>query len=92
LKENNPENFVVDLRGEKGERVAVNSIAMCPLDSYNFVLGCADPLIRLYDIRVSGTGLCEEESIIGFFSLACLHRSYSIIFVDQQKTNTRRRK
>jgi WD repeat-containing protein 42A len=54
LRENNPENIAVDLRSERGERVAVNSLAMCTLGSYKFALACADPIVRLYDIRMTG--------------------------------------
>ncbi|KAL6079645.1 DDB1- and CUL4-associated factor 8 [Balamuthia mandrillaris] len=46
-------NVVVDLRnvGEEG-KLSVNSIAMCPMGSSLFALGCANPIVRLYDLRV----------------------------------------
>src|SRR5690348_571750 len=48
------DNVVVTMHGRRGEdRVAVNSIAMCPLGSYKFALGCADPFVRLYDLRAT---------------------------------------
>lgn len=27
---------------------------MCPLGSYKFALACADPIVRLYDVRMTG--------------------------------------
>src|SRR5690349_21809105 len=62
------DNVVVTMHGRRGEdRVAVNSIAMCPLGSYKFALGCADPFVRLYDIRATSGKRNHFHSTCDFY-------------------------
>jgi len=53
-------NVLVHIKNKRGSSVGIASLSMNPLDSTYFVIGCSDPVVRLYDRRMLGCGIKAE--------------------------------